>query len=162
MSRLPGMACAAAVVFAVAGCVFDSFPTPIGSGCPQQVVSGSSNLVSAQLEEGLREAGVSFVTKRVGSEIRLAGRTASGQVFCIHLYGDKKAGAEKTLVRINWDRAADEPFWQMVLRLLATPASDSSDSSSAGDAGQHLRSDRERSRSNWHPLGPSSRSRPAR
>ncbi len=143
MSRLPGMACAAAVVFAVAGCVLDSFPTPIGSGCPQKVVSGSLNQVSALLEDGLREAGVSVLTKRVGSEIRLAGMTASGQVFCIHLYGEKKSGAEKTLVRIKWDRAADEPFWQMVLRLVATPASDSSDASNAGDAGQHLRSNSE-------------------
>jgi hypothetical protein len=121
MSRLLRRESAGVLVLVVAGCTFDSFLTPLtGSLIQKQAVSCSLAQVSAKLEEGLSEAGIAVLAKQLGSEIRLAGRTKSGKVFCLYLYGQKVAGADKTLVHIKWGQEADEPFWQMVLGLLAT------------------------------------------
>ena len=91
----------------------------------QQVVAAPLDRVAARLQDGLSEAGVPVLTKRVGEEFRLAGMTKSGKVFCLHLYAKKIGGADKTLVRVRWDREADEPFWQTVLRITtAEPEAD--------------------------------------
>ncbi|HZY85250.1 MAG TPA: hypothetical protein VFE78_10500 [Gemmataceae bacterium] len=125
MSRCLGAATAGVLLLAVAGCSLDSFLTPFpGTPDPRQVVAAPLAQVAARLEEGLSEAGVPVLTKPVGREMRLAGMTKSGKVFCLHLYAEKVAGADRTLVRVKWDRGADDPFWQMVLELAATAASD--------------------------------------
>jgi hypothetical protein len=125
MSRSLGLAGAGVLLLAVAGCSLDSFVAPFpGAPNRQQVVADKLERVSARLEEGLSDAGVSVLTKRVGPEMRLAGMTKSGKVFCLHLYAEKAGGADRTLVRVKWDREADEAFWQLVLSLVATPLGD--------------------------------------
>lgn len=135
MSRCLGITSAGVLLLAAIGCSLDSFlASSAGSSGPKQIAAGSVTEVSAKLQEGFSEAGISVLAKQVGTEMRLAGRTTSGNIFCLHLYGEKVAGKDKTLVHVKWDREADEAFWRMVLELLATPASDSSDSSEPSDA----------------------------
>jgi hypothetical protein len=135
MSRYLGITSAAVLILAVIGCSLDSFLiAPTGLTGQKQVVAGSVAQVSAKLEEGFSEAGISVLTKQVGTEIRLAGQTKSGKIFCVHLYGEKVEGKDKTLVRVKWDRDADDEFWRMVLKLVATPAPDSKDNLGPADA----------------------------
>jgi len=122
MSRSLGLAGAGVLLFAVLGCGPGAFLAPFpGTSHRQQVVADKLERVSARLEEGLSDAGVSVLTKRVGPEMRLAGQTKSGKVFCLHLYAEKAGGEDRTLVRIKWDREADEAFWELVLSLLGPP-----------------------------------------
>jgi hypothetical protein len=112
------------LLLASAGCSL----TPLLAPHPeQQVVADPIDRVATRIQDGLSEAGVPVLTKRVGGEVRLAGMTKSGKVFCLHLYAKKLEGAEKTLVRVQWDREADEPFWQTVLRISAAGDTDSSE-----------------------------------
>lgn len=122
MSRCLGVVGAGALLLAVSGCALDAFLVPTaGVAGPQQIVAGSVAVVSAQLEEGLANAGVSVMTKRVGTERRLAGITPSGKAFCLHLYEKNGAGGEKTLVRIRWGtRDTDAAFWRSVQAMLTT------------------------------------------
>ena len=134
MSRSLGVTGAGVLLLAVAGCSLDSFLAPFpGAPNRQQLVAGKLEQVAARLEEGLSDAGVSVLTKRVGPEMRLAGMTKSGKVFCLHLYAEKAGGADRTLVRVKWDREADGPFWELVCKLAATPASDPDDAPGASD-----------------------------
>jgi hypothetical protein len=125
MSRFLGVAGAGVLLLAVAGCSLDSFLAPFpGVTNRQQLVAGKLEQVSARLQAGLGDAGVPVLTKRVGNEMRLAGMTKSGKVFCLHLYAEKAGGEDRTLVRVKWDRQADGPFWELVCMLAATPAAD--------------------------------------
>jgi hypothetical protein len=132
MSRCLGVAIAGVLLSAVAGCTLDSFlvPSAVVYG-PKVVVAGSVTQVCAKLQDGLSDAGIMVQMNRVGSDLRLAGRTKSGTVFCLHLYEkkDKEAGGPKTLVRMQWDRGGDEEFWQMVVKMAAAPKAGSDDSS---------------------------------
>jgi hypothetical protein len=122
MSRSLGLAGAGVLLLAVVGCSPGAFLAPFpGTSNRQQVVADKMERVSARLEEGLSDAGVSVLTKPVGPEMRLAGQTKAGKVFCLHLYAEKEGGADRTLVRVKWDREADEAFWQLVLSLVAVP-----------------------------------------
>src|SRR5207248_2310820 len=122
MSRSLGLAGAGVLLLAVLGCSPGAFLAPFpGTSNRQQVVADKLERVSARLEEGLSDAGVSVLTKPVGTEMRLAGTTKSGKIFCLHLYAEKEGGADRTRVRVKWDREADEAFWELVVSLVATP-----------------------------------------
>jgi hypothetical protein len=123
MTRSLGLACAGVLLLAAAGCGPGAFlaPFPFTSN-RQQVVDDKMEQVSARLQAGLSDAGVAVLTKRVGPEMRLAGQTKSGKVFCLHLYAQKVDGADRTLVRVKWDREPDEAFWEQVLSLVAAPS----------------------------------------
>ncbi len=133
MSRYLGMALAAALLGTACGCSLDAFlsPTAVVYG-PKTVAAGSVSRVCAKLQDGLSEAGLMVQMNRVGSDVRLAGITKSGKVFCLHLYAHRDGGGKKTLVRMQWDRGGDEEFWQLVLKILATPTPNAHESSSAG------------------------------
>lgn len=122
MSRFVGLACAGVFLLAAAGCEPGAFlaPFPFTSN-RQQMVDDKLEQVSARLKEGLSDAGVSVLSKRVGAEMRLAGQTKTGKVFCLHLYAKNVDGANRTLVRVKWDREADEAFWELVCQLVAVP-----------------------------------------
>ncbi len=123
MFRSLGLAGAGVLLLAAVGCGPGAFLAPFpGTSHRQQVVADKLERVSARLQEGLSDAGVSVLTKRVGPEMRLAGQTKSGKVFCLHLYAEKEGGTDRTLVRVKWDREADEAFWQLVCQLVAAPA----------------------------------------
>ena len=120
MSRHVGVVCAGALLVAAAGCLPDR--SLVGPGGPVggvQVVAGSVTVVSAQLQTGLSDAGISVLSKRQGGVVRLVGMTRSGKVFSILLRGDRVQGGDQTTVALKWDREPDEEFWQTVVGLLA-------------------------------------------
>jgi hypothetical protein len=127
------MAFAGALLWTACGCSLDAFlsPSAVVYG-PKTVVAGSVSRVCAKLQDGLSDAGLMVQMNRVGSDVRLAGITKSGKVFCLHLYAKGDMSGKKTLVRMQWDRGGDEEFWQLVLKILATPAAGAEESSSAG------------------------------
>ncbi|HEY7313771.1 MAG TPA: hypothetical protein VH643_30755 [Gemmataceae bacterium] len=125
MSRCLGVAIVGLLLSAAAGCTLDSFLSPsIVVDGPKTVVTGSVSQVAAKLQDGLSDAGIEvYPIKRVGSHVRVAGIKNTQTVFCLYLSEKKASGANKTLVRMKWDRGGDEELWQTVLKILATPAS---------------------------------------
>jgi hypothetical protein len=121
------MVCAAALVCVAAGCVSQSFLAPWGSAPLERwVVNEYYGSLGAALETGLSDQGIRIVPKRLADEVRLAGQTRSGKVFCLYI---KPApdDREKATVALRWDREADEVFRKMVVELLKPPAKDRED-----------------------------------
>ncbi|HWG41890.1 MAG TPA: hypothetical protein VN688_03820 [Gemmataceae bacterium] len=128
MSRRIGIVCACALLVAVAGCSIDSFSVSlIGSVSHRQVVAGSVEQASLKLQEGLTEAGVVVLVKPQDEGTRLFCRTKSGKMFCLLLNQEKTKGSDKTAVTMS-ERAVDEQFWGMVVKILKTPLPTSDDS----------------------------------
>src|SRR6185437_2741544 len=75
MCRCLGKACAGVLILAVAGCTLDSFLLP-GSVVygPKLIVAGTVGEVSARLQDGLSDAGIMVVSKRVGDDFRIGGK----------------------------------------------------------------------------------------
>jgi hypothetical protein len=114
------MLCAAALLIA-AGCVTHSFlAAPDGAARHRHVVAGSLAEVAAALEVGLNEAGVTVLVKRLDHEVRLAGQTRSGKIFCLYVKPDRTTEGDRTVVTVRWDTVPDEPFWQTVGNVLAS------------------------------------------
>ena len=120
----PWMLCAGLVLLAMVGCVNDSFLAhPFSSGRYRQVVDGAPGPVSAALEEGFSGVGLTMFAKRQGEEIRLAGQTKSGQVFCVYVRPGRAAAASaNSVVTVKWDNQPDEELWKSILGWLATCA----------------------------------------
>jgi hypothetical protein len=134
MSRRMGVICAGVLLLAATGCPPGSFlMSPSGSFGKPQVVSGSIDEVSARLQEGLSEAGISVVVASHNGELRLAGMTPAHKIFCIHLKRPKSASVEKTGIVVQWDRETDESFDRLVATLAAAPAGDDSSSTDAAN-----------------------------
>jgi hypothetical protein len=111
--------CAGAMLLASFGCSLG--PIQVGLADPhgqQRVVVGSVERVTVALEEGLADAGISVVAKRDAGEVRLVGKTKSGQAFCLLLRPEKGQG-EKVAVVAKWGRDPDEAFWKTVEEVLA-------------------------------------------
>lgn len=122
MSR-PGIVCAGLVLLASVGCVGEAFLAPFTNTARYtQVADGTPGVVSAVLQEGFGGVGITMFVKRHGEEIRLAGQTKAGDVFCVYVRPGREAGAAKSLVTIKWDRQPDEPLWKSVVEWLATRA----------------------------------------
>jgi hypothetical protein len=119
------LVCAASLVCVVAGCVSQSFLAPWGSAPTERwLVNEYYGSVGAALETGLTDQGIHVVPKRLADEVRLAGQTKSGKVFCLYIKPSKD-DREKATVALRWDREADEVFRKMVVELLKPPAKDS-------------------------------------
>jgi hypothetical protein len=116
------MLCTTALLFAV-GCL-QSFLVP-GAGC-KQVVPGPAASVAANLESGLSEAGIQVLSKSYPDEIRLAGKTKSGKVFCLYVRRPKTKDAQSE-VTIYWDHGEEPGFWQTVVGILTAPVRDEID-----------------------------------
>ncbi len=128
MSRRVGAVCAGVLLVATVGCALNELRLPFGGPpSPHQVAAGRVEEVSTRLQAGLAEAGITVLTKFQGEELRMAGMTKGSKVFCLHLTREKPKGeekegrAEKTRVRLQWDREADEELWPTILRSLAAP-----------------------------------------
>ena len=122
MSRT-GMLCAGLVLLAAVGCFNDSFLAyPLGTAKYRRVVDGTPSLVSAVLEEGFGGIGITMFTKRHGEEIRLAGQTKTGQVFCVYVRPGKEVTSTKSVVTVKWDSQPDEQLWGSVVGWLAACA----------------------------------------
>ena len=122
MSRLV-MLCASLVLLAMVGCVNDAFLANFsGMARYRQVVNGTPGLVSTILEEGFSGVGVTMFVKRQDEEIRLAGQTKSGQVFCVYVRPAKAAGSANSVVTVKWDSQPDEELWKSIVGWLATCA----------------------------------------
>jgi hypothetical protein len=123
------LVCAAALVCVAAGCVSQSFLAPWGSAPTEKwLVNEYYGSVGAAVETGLTDQGVRVVSKRLADEVRVAGQTKSGKVFCLYI---KPApdDREKATVALRWDREADEAFRKMVVELLKPPAKDREEAS---------------------------------
>jgi hypothetical protein len=121
MSRRMGMVCAA-LLCATVGCVGNSLLAPwFAARGYKQVVAEPCNTVEVILETGLHERGIKVLTKRDRGEIRMAGQTKSGKVFCFYLTPQRTEKEDKTLVWLCWDRDADEQFQQTVIAILNAP-----------------------------------------
>jgi hypothetical protein len=110
---------------AAIGCPLHSFLGSTGVLGEKSAVAAPYTEVAATLETGLNDKGISVLTKRLDGEIRLAGRTKSGEVFCLDV---KRAKGEKTVVSVRWDQKPDEQFWQTVVELLKAPPPEREDS----------------------------------
>lgn len=131
MFRCLGVAVAGLVLSALSGCTVDSFLSPVAfvSSGPKTVAAGTMSQVTAKLQDGLTDAGMTmYPVKRVGKEVRLAGITKSQLVFCLHLSAAKEAPGKKTLVRMKWDMGGDKELWETVVKILATPTTSGEDS----------------------------------
>jgi hypothetical protein len=127
MSRRVGAVCAGLLLAAVAGCSFDSFLVPFGGPrLRHQVVAGPVGEVADRLEAALSEAGIPVLTKQHGRELRVAGMTKAGKVFCVHLSQENGEGEERTRITVQWDRDVDEEFWWKVVEPLALPTGEPS------------------------------------
>jgi hypothetical protein len=125
MSRWLAIVCAGALLSAAAGCSLGSFTVALAPpGGPKQVVPGTVAEISARLQAGLSDAGIAVIAKRQEQEVRLVCRAKQGRMHCLILKPDKAKGGEKTVVTVNWDREADERFWQMIVGMLTAPAAD--------------------------------------
>src|SRR4051812_17120972 len=119
MSR-PVMLWAGLLLLAAIGCAYDGFLAhPFGPARYTQVVDGAPGCVSAVLEAGFGSVGVPVLVKRQGAEIRLVGKTKSGQVFCVYVRSEKGAEA-KSAVTVQWDAQPDEDLWQAIVEWLGT------------------------------------------
>ena len=119
----PGMVCAGLVLLAAVGCVNESF---LASFTPttkyRQVVDGTPSVVANALEAGFGGVGITMFSKRHGEEVRLAGQTKSGEVFCVYVRPAGEAGAKRSVVTVKWDRSPDEPLWTSMVQWLTTSA----------------------------------------
>jgi hypothetical protein len=89
-----------------------------GPGGKQQVVAGSVDQVSANLQAALGRIGVAATSTRDGQDVRIAGSTRSGRKFALLLRRQKTDAGERTAVAIEWEKDADEQFWLTVVQLL--------------------------------------------
>jgi hypothetical protein len=122
MSRCVGMLCAAALVGIAAGCSANSFLLSfIGSDGKQQVVSGSVDQVSTNLQAALSNVGIVATLNKQGDDVRLAGVTKSGKRFALVLKQKKTMSGDSTIISLEWEKDADEQFWATVLELLTAP-----------------------------------------
>lgn len=133
MCRCLGKVWAGVLILAVAGCTLDSFLLP-GSVVygPKLIVAGTVGEVSATLQDGLSDAGIIVVSKRVGDDFRIAGKVPkTSTAFCLHLSEKKIGGSVKTLLRMQWDRGGDDELWQRIQAILTTPTDDGGRASKA-------------------------------
>ena len=122
MSR-PGMVCAGLVLLAMVGCVNESFLTPFTATTKyRQVADGTPSVVANALEAGFGGVGITMFTKRHADEIRLAGQTKAGDVFCVYVRPAEEAGGKRSVVTVKWDRSPDEPLWASMVQWLTTSA----------------------------------------
>lgn len=124
MSGRLGIVCAAALLFAGAGCSATSFLLSwVGSGGKQEVVSGSLDEVSARLQASLSKINIIVAVNPMDEDtVKLRGQTKSGKRFALLLKRQKTSRGESTAISIEWESDADEAFWASVLELLVAPA----------------------------------------
>ncbi len=135
MSRRMGIVCAAALLFAAAGCSAASFLLSFaGSGGKQQVIAGSVDQTSASLQAALKNVGIIVSATKVGEDVRLIGETKSHKRFVLVLKRKQTGNDESTSLSIEWEKDADEQFWLMLLEQLAAPAPPANPSTSAGSS----------------------------
>jgi hypothetical protein len=123
MSRRTEMVCAAALLFAAAGCSASSFLLSwVGSGGKRHVVSGSVNDVAARLKASLDKLNIIVAVNPMDNDtVKLSGLTKSGKRFDLVLKRQMTNQGESTAVSVEWEKDADEEFWTTVLGLLANP-----------------------------------------
>lgn len=124
MSRRTEMVCAAALLFAAAGCSASSFLLSwVGSGGKRQVVSGSINDVAAHLQASLDKLNIIVAVNPMDNDtIKLNGQTKSGKRFALVLKRQVTSQGENTALSVEWEKDADDEFWAIVLDLLVNPA----------------------------------------
>jgi hypothetical protein len=118
------MVCAAALLFAAAGCSAGSFLLSwVGSGGKEKVVSGSVDEVAARLQASLGKINILVAVNKMDEDtVKLNGQTKSGHRFALFLKRQKTSLSENTAISVEWEKDADEEFWATVLELVVRPA----------------------------------------
>ena len=110
----------AGLLFAAVGCIHDvSLIRPWSAGRYTRAVPAAPPRVASVLEAGFSGSGVMVLVKRQDEEIRLVGKTKSGEVFCVRVRPEKAAAA-KSSVTVEWDGQPDEELWRSLLEWLTT------------------------------------------
>jgi hypothetical protein len=119
MSRSLGVVCAGILLPVLVGCVANSFLDASGKPRYRQVADGTVPQVAAELEAGLREAGIVVVDKHVDGEIRIAGQSKSGATFCLDVKPERTGSGHKAVVCARWYWGeTDDQLWQVVVDIL--------------------------------------------
>jgi hypothetical protein len=122
MSRLTGLACAAALL-AVTGCSFDSF-TLTGSNeeVPknEQVLGGTPQAVAVSAQTALQQMNIMAKLDSKGDAVQVSGTTKGGQSFVLKFESRKTGLGDSTAVRVEWTKGVDGSFWWDFMGTLAT------------------------------------------
>jgi hypothetical protein len=132
MRRCLERICAGLLLCAAIGCIDGSFLNrQIVVYGPKVVVPGSVSEVAAKLRDGLSDAGLAVNTKSMGADYRISS-VWKNTVFCLHLKQSKDAsGGTTTMIRMQWDRGGNDELWQLIQKILNTPADNGGDVSTA-------------------------------
>ena len=76
--------------------------------------AGRPAAVAVTVQSALSQMGLMVRSHREGDAIRLESVTPSGMRFILRLTADTLGPTPQTLVRIDWDKEADEPFWEQL------------------------------------------------
>jgi hypothetical protein len=104
--------CAACLLLAT-GCVAGSFLdlrvwSPKGS---EQVVLGSPERVSFTVQAALSHMGLFVRANREGEDIRISSTSPAGKHFTLVLKRKPSPQGDSTVIRVDWEKEADEAFW---------------------------------------------------
>jgi hypothetical protein len=123
MPRRPELLWVSVLLLVAAGCPNRAFLSPPESSMGyKKLVDGRPGQVSAILEAGLNSSGCPVIVKRERGDVRLAGQSSSGQVFCIYVRPEQTVAGQRTAVILKCDRQPDPQLWETVVDCLAVSA----------------------------------------
>jgi hypothetical protein len=125
MLRGMGVVVAGALLFTAGGCLLDStsLGTPNGPH-KDQTISGSLEYVKVQVEKTLQIYCVPFKFFQEGDSFRFTGPSFNHDNFVLVLTRMKveRGEPERTIMHMEWQKSADEPFWDKLVNAVANSA----------------------------------------
>lgn len=118
MVRLFGTLLIGTLVGLTAGCTLDSFTLSVNGKGKEEVINGSVDTVSFNVERVMRENGLFVERTRQGDTIRLASKTPAGEKFTLFLRKMKDEPGEKTQLRVVWEKTPNEQFWALMFQAI--------------------------------------------
>jgi hypothetical protein len=113
MSRLTGLACAAALL-AVTGCTMESFnlSTSRDVSRNEQVLGGSPQAVATVAEFALEKMNIKAMRTSKVDSVQLKGSSKNGQPFVLVFERRKSEVGDSTAIRLEWPtKDVDNSFW---------------------------------------------------
>ena len=114
MVRGMGLVCGGMLVLTALGCGSDSNSlTHSGNPHKDVVVTGTLDYVKNQVQVVLQGKGFMARTSRLGDSYRIIERTPNQQfTLVLSRVKDDMPGLERTMVRVEWEKSVDQPFWE--------------------------------------------------
>ncbi len=113
MSRLTGLACAAALL-AVTGCTMESFNLSASRDVSrnEQVLGGSPDAVASVARLALEKMNIKAMLTSKGDLVQLKGTSKNGQPFVLVFEHRKSEVGDSTAIRLEWPtKDVDNSFW---------------------------------------------------